>query len=104
MQNLTPEEQATISRYLADRRSRADIFLHSAIYFVPSLLFGLYGMWKGDIGAMALAYVVLVGLVVYLILQQARTSLIWRSVIRKLVKASGMPSGMSAKPISSPSE
>jgi hypothetical protein len=96
MHNLTPEEQSTISRYLTDRRSRTDIFFQYAIYFVPSLLFGLYGMWKGDIGAMAVAYVVLVGLVVYLIQQQARTNPSFRSAIGKLGENSGPTSQAAA--------
>jgi hypothetical protein len=85
MHNLTPEEQFKISSFLADPRSRTDIFLQYAIYFVPSLLFGAYGMWKGDFGAVAVAYAVLLGLVVYLILRQARSNPLFRSAIRKLV-------------------
>jgi hypothetical protein len=56
-------------------------------------------MWKGDIGAMAVAYVVLVGLVVYLIQQQARTNPIFRSAIGKLVEnCSGMDNAVPVAP------
>ena len=89
MHNLTPEEQSTISRFLTDRQSPLEFFLHYAIYFVPSLLFGFYGMWRGDLGAMAVGYLVLIGLVTYLVLRQGRSNPIFRSAIRKLIENCG---------------
>ena len=89
MHNLTAEERSTISRYLADPRGRTEIFLQCAIYFVPSLLFGLYGLWEGDLGALVVAYVVLLGLVAYLIQRQLRANPLFRSAIRKLVDNCG---------------
>jgi len=86
MHKLTAEEQSTISRYLSGSRSRLDTFFTYAIYFVPSLLFGLYGMLKADFLAVAIAYVVLFGLVVYLILHQRRSAPLFESAIRKLVE------------------
>ena len=90
MQSLTPEEQSAIAPYLTDSRSRFEFFFQYAIYFVPSLVFGLYGMWKGDMGAMAVAYVVLVCLIAYLILYQARGRSLLRSAIGKLVENCGL--------------
>jgi len=48
-------------------------------------------MWKGDLGAMAVAYVVLLGLVAYLIQHQTRSNPLFRSAIRKLVDNCGAP-------------
>jgi hypothetical protein len=98
MNILSPEEQATISRFLTERTGRLDIFFTYAIYFVPSLLFGFYGMWRGDMGAMATGYVVMVGLVAYLILRQGRSNPIFRSAIRKLIEAADAPSTPPASP------
>jgi len=83
--DLTSEERSTLSRFLAERTGRLDIFFTYAIYFVPSLLFGCYGMWRGDFAAVAIGYVVMVGLVVYLIARQGRSNPIFRSAIRKLL-------------------
>ena len=86
MHNLTLQEQSAITRYLSDPRSRSEILFQYAIYFIPSLLFGLYGFWKGDLDPMAVAYVVLVGLIVYMIQHQSRTNRVFRSAISKLVE------------------
>ena len=88
MNTLTCEEQLTIARYLTEPRSRIDTVFTYAIYFVPSLLFGLYGIWKSDFLAVTVGYVVLFGLVVYLISYQRRTAPQFRSALRKLVKNS----------------
>ena len=104
MEQLTPQERSAISRYLADSRGTADAFFSYAIYFVPSLLFGFYGMWKLDVVAVAVAYVVLFGLVVYLILHQRRSAPLFRSAIRKLVENSGATSDAAAGPASNPSD
>jgi cytosine/uracil/thiamine/allantoin permease len=103
MEQLTPLERSTISRYLADSRGTADAFFSYAIYFVPSLLFGLYGMWKLDVIAVAVAYVVLFGLVVYLILHQRRSAPLFRSAIRKLVENNGATGEVAPGPASPPS-
>lgn len=104
MHNLTAEEQATISRFLTDSRSRLDIFFQYAIYFVPSLLFGFYGMWRDDLGAIAVGYLVLLGLVGYQIWRQGRSNPLFRSAIVKLLESRAAPAESAAKPISSPSE
>jgi hypothetical protein len=83
--DLTPEERSTLARFLTERTGRLDIFFTYAIYFVPSLLFGCYGMWRGDFAAVAIGYVVMVGLVFYLIARQGRSNPIFRSAIRKLL-------------------
>ncbi|HXC27310.1 MAG TPA: hypothetical protein VNV38_05085 [Stellaceae bacterium] len=70
-----------------------------AIYFVPSLVFGLYGIWKADLAAVALAYVVLLGLVAYLIRSQGRANPIFRSAIRKLIENAGAGGAIPAPPI-----
>jgi uncharacterized iron-regulated membrane protein len=53
---------------------------------VPSLLFGLYGVWKADFAAVAVGYAVPFGLIVYLIWQQRRARPVFRSAPRKLVE------------------
>jgi hypothetical protein len=103
MHNLTREEQRTISRYLSESRGRIDTFFTYAIYFVPSLAFGLYGMLKADFLAVAMGYVALVGLVIYLIVYQRRSAPLFRSAIRKLVESGGATDGAAAEPPSRPS-
>jgi cytosine/uracil/thiamine/allantoin permease len=103
MEQLTPQERSTISRYLEDSRGAADAFFSYAIYFVPSLMFGLYGMWKLDVIAVAVAYVVLFGLVVYLILQQRRSAPLFRSALRKLAENGGLTSEAAPGSASRPS-
>jgi hypothetical protein len=103
MHKLTREEQMTIARYLNESRSRLDAFFTYAIYFVPSLLFGLYGMLKADFVAVAVGYIVLVGLVVYLLLYQRRSAPLFRSAIRKLVENGGTTIEAAAEPTAGPS-
>ena len=88
MYNLTREEQLTIARYLTEPHSRIDGFLYYTIYFVPSLMFALYGMWKADFVEVVLGYVVLLVLVIYLISYQRRRAPLFRSALQKLVAAS----------------
>jgi len=102
MHNLTPEEQRTIARYLAESRGLFESFLQYAIYFVPSLVFALYGIWKADFVAVTLAYAVLFGLVVYLLNRQARANPIFRSAIGKLVESGDAVSAAATTPISAP--
>jgi len=104
MHNLTVEEQRTISRYLADSRGPLEFFLQYAIYFVPSLVFALYGIWKADFVAVTLAYAVLFGLVLYLLNRQARANPIFRSAIAKLVEGRDSPGDEAAKPVANPSK
>lgn len=99
MNILTPEEQSTISRFLTEPRGTLDRFLQYAIYFVPSLAFGLYGIWKADFVAVALAYAVLLGLVAYLIRHQGRANPVFRSAIRKLIENAGIGGATPAPPI-----
>jgi len=87
MPNLTPEEKAMLTRFVSGGERRVDVLFQYAIYFVPSLIFGLYGIWKADLVAVTLAYVVLFGLVVYLIMRQGRSNPVFRSAIGKLLDA-----------------
>jgi hypothetical protein len=89
MHNLTREEKLTLTRYLTEPRRRIDTFFAYAIYFVPSLLFGLYGMLETDFLAVAVGYVVLFGLVLYLISYQRRATPLLRSAVGKLVENCG---------------
>jgi hypothetical protein len=86
MHTLTREEQRAITRYLTDPRGRIDTFFDYGIYFVPSLLFGLYGMWREDFIAVAVGYVVLFGLVAYLISYNRQSAPLLRSAVQKLVE------------------
>jgi hypothetical protein len=98
MNILSVEEQAAISRFLVERTGRLDIFFTYAIYFVPSLLFGFYGMRRGDFGAMAIGYLAMVGLVAYLVLRQGRSNPVFRSAIRKLIEAADTANSQPASP------
>jgi hypothetical protein len=74
IQTLTREEQLAVARYVTDPRGRVDTFFSYAIYFVPSLLFGLYGIWKADVVAVSVSYAVLFVLVFYLISYNRRSA------------------------------
>jgi hypothetical protein len=101
MEPLTPEEQSTITRYLArPPRGRADYFSAFAVYLVPSFLFVLYGLWKRDFVAVALAYLTLLIAIVYIIGYQTRSSGLFYTAIQKLAehqsdqpKAAPVPEG-----------
>ena len=104
MQNLTRDEQLTIARYLTEPHGWVDTWFRYVIYFVPSLLFGLYGMLKGDFAAVAVGYIVLFGLVVYLISYQRKSGPLFRSALRKLMEGCRATTDAAAKPASGPSE
>jgi hypothetical protein len=91
MEQLTPEERSTILRYLArPPRGRFDYFFAFAVYLIPSFLFALYGVWRSDFVAVAVAYLVLLIAIVYIIGYQTRSSRPFYSAIKKLVEhASG---------------
>ncbi len=85
MAELTPEERSTITRYLARQpRGRLDYVSSYAVYFVPSILFALYGVWKNDLIAVTFAYAVLLIAVAYIIGYQTRSSGLFYSAIKKL--------------------
>ena len=94
MEQLTSEEQSTIRRYLArPPRGRLDYFSGFAIYLVPSFLFAIYGIWKSDFVAVALAYLVLLIAIVYIIGYQTRSSGLFYSAIKKLAEGPGESTG-----------
>jgi hypothetical protein len=102
VEKLTYDERMTIARYLTEPRGRADTFFSYATYFVPSVLFALYGMIKTDLLAVAVGYVVLIGLVIYLISYQRRTGKHFRSALRKLVEDDDPIKGPAAETVSAP--
>jgi hypothetical protein len=85
MEQLTPEERSTITRYLArPPRGRFDYFVAYAIYLIPSFVFAIYGIWKNDFIAVAVAYLVLLIAILYIIGYQTRSSGLFYAAIKKL--------------------
>ena len=101
METLTREERLVVTRCLTEPRSRLDTVFTYAIYFVPSVLFGIYGILKADFLAVALGYLVLLGLMFYLISYQRRSAPLLRSALLKLVEEAGAMRTAAPAPASS---
>jgi hypothetical protein len=95
MEQLTPEEHSTITRYLAKPpRGRLDYLFASVTYLIPSFLFAVYGIWKNDLVAVGFAYLVLLIAILYIIGYQSRSASVFHSAIGKLVKAASASARM----------
>lgn len=62
--NLTDAEKRAVALYLY-KSKRLDVFLNSAIYIGPSIVFAGYGFVKNDFLALLVAYVAMLLVVLY---------------------------------------
>ena len=93
---LTPEPRALVLRTRAAyARSSAGFWI---VYLGPFCAFALYGVVLRDGVALAIAFAALAGVLAWLLARMQRNLPRWRSILDKLLDASGTPTQPESQP------
>lgn len=80
---LTAEEKKAVMRYLAHDESRSRFWWDMFPYLAPPAAFAVYGVWRGELAAVALAFSVLFLSALWYLAQQIGASIQLQSAVRK---------------------
>lgn len=79
---FTNEERELIARYLISA-PRASVLFDYGVYVLPSVFFGVYGLWAQDLIALFIGYLSLLIVVVLYLNHQQRHQKLFYSVMEK---------------------
>ena len=80
---LTKAEKAVVAQFLAAEGSLRKFWWEISPFLMPPIAFASYGLWKHELVAIALAFVVLLFLVLWYLTVQFRSWTHFHSALRK---------------------